>query len=105
MDPEMVPARQGLISLKKQRFVYQTNLCFFLVREKGLEPSRLWLDTGTSSLPVYLFQHSRVSRRESNYSRISRFVNRNFLLHISLFRKLLSPFLYHPSTAGPSAAV
>ena len=31
-----------------------------MVREKGLEPSRLWLDTGTSSLPVYLFQHSRV---------------------------------------------
>lgn len=32
-----------------------------LVREKRLELSRLWLDTGTSSLPVYLFQHSRVS--------------------------------------------
>lgn len=31
-----------------------------LVREKGLEPSRLWWNTGTSSLPVYLFQHSRV---------------------------------------------
>ena len=46
-----------------------------LVREKGLEPSRLWLDTGTSSLPVYRFQHSRISRCESNYSRISGFVN------------------------------
>lgn len=34
-----------------------------LVREKGLEPSRLWWDTGTSSLPVYRFQHSRVARR------------------------------------------
>ena len=31
----------------------------FLVREMGLEPTRLWLDTGTSSLPVCLFQHSR----------------------------------------------
>ena len=36
-----------------------------MVREKGLEPSRLWLDTGTSSLPVYLFQHSRVSRAKA----------------------------------------
>ena len=33
-----------------------------LVREKRLELSRLWLDTGTSSLPVYLFQHSRMSK-------------------------------------------
>ena len=33
---------------------------FLLVREKGLEPSRLRWDTGTSSLPVYLFQHSRI---------------------------------------------
>ena len=33
-----------------------------LVREKRLELSRLWLDTGTSSLPVYLFQHSRTSK-------------------------------------------
>ena len=32
-----------------------------LVREKGLEPSRLRWDTGTSSLPVYLFQHSRAA--------------------------------------------
>ena len=32
----------------------------FVVREMGLEPTRLWLDTGTSSLPVYLFQHSRI---------------------------------------------
>ena len=31
-----------------------------MVREMGLEPTRLWLDTGTSSLPVYLFQHSRI---------------------------------------------
>ena len=33
---------------------------FYMVREMGLEPTRLWLDTGTSSLPVYLFQHSRI---------------------------------------------
>ena len=35
-----------------------------VVRGKGLEPSRLWMDTGTSSLPVYLFQHPRISGRE-----------------------------------------
>ncbi len=49
-----------------------------MVREKGLEPSRLWLDTGTSSLPVYLFQHSRISKCESYYNRIFPFVNRYF---------------------------
>ena len=51
---------------------------FRVVREKRLELSRLWLDTGTSSLPVYLFQHSRISRRESYYNRILQFVNRFF---------------------------
>ena len=44
-------------------------LVLSLVREKGLEPSRLCWDTGTSSLPVYLFQHSRISQRECYYSR------------------------------------
>ena len=38
----------------------------FLVREMGLEPTRLWLDTGTSSLPVCLFQHSRIGYALSN---------------------------------------
>lgn len=36
----------------------------FLVREMGLEPTRLRLDTGTSSLPVCLFQHSRMAFSE-----------------------------------------
>lgn len=34
-----------------------------MVRGKGLEPSRLCWDTGTSSLPVYRFQHPRVCSR------------------------------------------
>ena len=38
----------------------------FVVREMGLEPTRLWLDTGTSSLPVCLFQHSRIGYALSN---------------------------------------
>ena len=50
----------------------------FLVREMGLEPTRLWLDTGTSSLPVCLFQHSRkqysLFKREIYYSMATVFV-------------------------------
>ena len=53
-----------------------------MVREMGLEPTRLWLDTGTSSLPVYLFQHSRIglpSRRSVIIEHIHRFVNSFFM--------------------------
>ncbi len=47
-----------------------------LVREMGLEPTRLWLDTGTSSLPVCRFQHSR--KALAYYNRLIGFVNSNF---------------------------
>ena len=46
---------------RKSTMVSYQNHRANMVREKRLELSRLWLDTGTSSLPVYLFQHSRVS--------------------------------------------
>ena len=58
--PGMSPSALGFKSqpgIKKQP---QKATVFYMVREMGLEPTRLWLDTGTSSLPVYLFQHSRV---------------------------------------------
>ncbi len=42
-----------------------------MVREMGLEPTRLWLDTGTSSLPVYLFQHSRILMFSGRWNIIS----------------------------------
>lgn len=61
-----------------------------MVREMGLEPTRLWLDTGTSSLPVYLFQHSRIglpSRRSVIIEHIHRFVN-------SFFRADRVPFRF-----------
>ena len=51
--PPRSPHKERKNSRKKRLF-------FYMVREMGLEPTRLWLDTGTSSLPVYLFQHSRV---------------------------------------------
>ena len=59
----------------------------FLVREKGLEPSRLWLDTGTSSLPVYLFQHSRLSSKR-NYTIIFSFVKHNFLPNVCMAHRM-----------------
>ena len=51
-----------IIHFVGNRYYYkrQPHGCLLLVREMGLEPTRLWLDTGTSSLPVCLFQHSRV---------------------------------------------
>ena len=49
-----------------------------MVREKRLELSRLWLDTGTSSLPVYLFQHSRLSGARIIILTRMRIVNRKF---------------------------
>ena len=62
--------KPSLVIYRLRRMIYQAcgldkktdlqmQVCF-LVREKGLEPSRLWWNTGTSSLPVYLFQHSRI---------------------------------------------
>lgn len=51
-------------------------MSFLLVREMGLEPTRLWLDTGTSSLPVYRFQHSRSC--VPNYITETDFVNTYF---------------------------
>ena len=57
----------------------------------GLEPTRLWLDTGTSSLPVYLFQHSRIglpSRRSVIIDHNWPFVNSFFLLISPLAEKL-----------------
>ena len=81
----------------------------FLVREKGLEPSRLWLDTGTSSLPVYLFQHSRLSS-ESNYIIIFSFVKNYFPSAFCYFRATgeavrgaCPPFVY--SSRAKAAAV
>ena len=58
-----------------------------MVREMGLEPTRLWLDTGTSSLPVYLFQHSRIwvlSGRWDIISWIGRIV-KHFFRYASMF--------------------
>lgn len=52
--------------------------CPYLVREMGVEPTRPKSDTGTSSLPVYQFQHSRMFLlwREDNYSRYLHLVNK-----------------------------